>query len=266
MNVLLPTDFSDNALLAAEFAFAIAEASQGKVTVLHAYDLPYADRSMTTSLLDVMKQNAESNMEEYREKLKDYKAPFETSVVLGNPIRLIKEMSQEASIDIVVMGTKGASGLEEILIGSNAASVVQNSQKPVLIVPPDAHWQKPEKMIFANDFSLKGQEEALRELRQFADLFDTKIDVVHVQREGGSDTGSRDLLAQELGERIVEFTVLRKDNIEDAITQEADKENAQMISAISKKYGFFERLFRRSITAKLAYHTHIPLLVLHEPK
>lgn len=267
MNILLPTDFSENADLACQYAFDIAKRSNGKVTVTNAYDLPYSDRSMTTSLLEVMKENAEKNMASFQRKLKEkYDVPFSTEVRLGNPIRLIREMAKKENIDLIVMGTKGASGLEEILIGSNAASVIQNSNKPVLIIPPDANGRPVKKIVFASDFDLENMETALKNLNTFAELHDSIIDVLHVQSDSDANSGTREAIQKALNNRVKEFTILQAGNVEEAIIKEAKKESADMIAAIAKRYGFFEGLFHSSLTTKLAYHTTLPLLVLHEPK
>lgn len=267
MNILLPTDFSENADIATEYAFKLAEKSQGKVTVLHAYDLPYSDRSMSTSLLEVMKENAESNMKDYEKALKSrYSTPFESLVRLGNPIRLITETSRLDSIDMVVMGTKGASGLEEVLIGSNAASVIQNTQKPVLVIPPVATYTDIDKIIFATDLDPRVKEQPLQRLREFAQLNNSSIDLVYVQTEKAPADGSRKFYSSNLEGVNHEFTILKSGDIEKSISAEAEKEKANLITAIAKRYGFFEGLFHRSMTNKLAYHSRLPLLVLHEPK
>ncbi len=267
MNILLPTDFSDNADKATEIAFRLAKDSGGKVTILHAYDLPYSDRSMSTSLLEVMKENAESNMAEFEKKVKaDYGANYDVQVRLGNPIRLIHEVSNTDAIDMVVMGTKGASGLEEILIGSNAASVIQNTNKPVLIIPPQAELKEVKKIVFASDLDPKVKAQPLERLREFALANKASIDIVHVQGEKAPVTGSRDFYSANLKGVEHGFTILRNENVEKAITDEALKEKADIVAAITKRYGFFEGLFHRSMTSRLAYHSTLPLLVLHEPK
>ncbi len=269
MNILLPTDFSENADLATEFAFDLAAKSNGVVTVFHAYDLPYSDRSMSTSLLDVMKENAETNMAELEKKLKlKYPLNFKTLIRLGNPIRLITESAKLGDIDMIVMGTKGASGLEEILIGSNAASVIQNCDKPVLVIPPQAELKSISKIVFACDLDPKVQDQPIQRLAHFAKVNNAKIDIVHVQNDSSTapQGGSREFYSNNLGDVEHEFTILRSENVEEAITGEAEKENAEVVAAISKRYGFIEGLFHRSMTSKLAYHTRLPLLVLHEPK
>lgn len=267
MNILIPTDFSDNADLATEFAFQIAAKGGGMVTVLHAYDLPYSDRSMSTSLLEVMKENAEKNMKDLEKRLSQtYSSKFETIVRCGNPIRLIAETSDLDQVDLVVMGTKGASGLEEVLIGSNAASVIQNTEVPVLIIPPGAEWKEINKIVFACDLDPNIQERPLARLRDFALAVDAKLDIVHVQNEKAPADGSRDFYTSQLSGLEHEFTILSGEDVERTITNEAIKENAEMIAAVAKRYGFFEGMFHRSMTSRLAYHTHLPLLVLHEPK
>ena len=267
MNILLPTDFSENAEKACETAFKLAAYNMGTVSILHAYDLPYSDRSMTTSLLEVMKDNAETNMAAFSKKVKaKYSGAFKTIVNLGNPIRLIHDHSEQDNIDLVVMGTKGASGIEEVLIGSNAASVIQNTKKPVLIIPPNTDLKEIKRIVFASDLDPKVKERPLQRLGAFAKMVGASIDIVHVQKENNVPTGARDFYSSILKEVEHEFTIIRADNVEQAIAKEADKENADIVAAINKNYGFFESIFHRSITNKLAYHSSLPLLVLHEPK
>lgn len=267
MNILLPTDFSENADKATEVAFRLAKQTNGSVTILHAYDLPYSDRSMSTSLLEVMKENAEANMAEFEKGVKEkYGNNYQVQVRLGNPIRLIHEVSDANNIEMVVMGTKGASGLEEILIGSNAASVIQNTNKPVLVIPPQAELKEIKKIVLASDLDPKVKQKPLQNLRNFAMIDDAEIDIVHVQGEKSPGTGSRDFFSAELQGVKHGFTILHGDNIEKAVIDEAVKEKADVLAAITRRYGFFEGLFHRSMTNRLAYHTHLPLLVLHEPK
>lgn len=266
MKILFPTDFSANAKLACDFAFDLAKKTNGTVFVLNAYDLPYSDRSVSTSLLEIMRDNAESNMAKLSKELESYDAPFETFVVPGNPIRQIKEFTKNKKMDMIVMGTQGASGLEEVLIGSNATSVMHGASCPVLIIPPKAELKPIKKITFASDLNLEGAETELAFLKKIAQHNNSFVDVVHVQKEKGVKSGTRELIEKHLKGLPFEFTILQSNNVEEAIIQEADKEHADLIAAIAKNYKFFEGLFHKSITSKLAYHTHIPLLILHEPK
>src|SRR5690606_4317546 len=110
MKVLIPTDFSENAELATQFAIDIVKRTNGHLIAFHGYDLPYSERSMTTSLLEEMKLNADRHMAGFkRDTLEKSGVSFECEVLMGNPIRLIKEVAADKDAELVVMGTKGAS-------------------------------------------------------------------------------------------------------------------------------------------------------------
>jgi len=268
MKILLPTDFSENAELAAHFAIDIAKRTNGHVLAFHAYDVPYSERSMTTSLLHEMKEIAHEHMDEFKSKvLSPSGVSFDTKVMLGNPIRLSKNLTESEAIELVILGTKGASGIEELLIGSNAASVIQNIDIPVLVIPPKSEVKALKNIVLATDMDLRKKERPLLRLKQFAQIFDSSIDVLHFQDDDGVKKGSREFLESHLNDIPHTYSVLaQKENLDTDILNHCQKKNADVVTAITKRYGFFEGLFKKSLTSKLAYHTTIPMLALHEPK
>lgn len=268
MRVLLPTDFSENAEHAIQYAIDIVTKTNGELYVLHAYDLPYSERSMTTSLLEEMKINAEQNMDDFEKtKLGPANIHYKCKVVLGNPIRLIKETATNQNSDLIVMGTKGASGLEEFLIGSNAASVIHNVELPVLIIPSQAQWKDIKKIVLATDLDLKGKELPLERLKKIATILGAKIEILHFQEHKGNVMGNRDLIEKVLGDTPHSYSISKtKEDLHKSILHYCEEHNGDVVAAITKHYGFFEGLFHKSLVSKLAYHTVIPLLALHEPK
>lgn len=265
MEILLPTDFSDNATLAGDFAIDICRRANATLFVLHAYDMPYANRSMSTSLLEIMRDNAESNMKQYEEKLNGKDINTKTLVRLGNPIRTIKEMSKNLGIDLVVMGTKGASGLEELLLGSNASAVIQGTDVPVLIIPPKSTLNGFDKILLATDLNFKGKRRPLERLAELARLYNSEVEILHVQNST-AEQGSREFIDDILGDIPHNYFVTKSDDIEQAILSHCESRDVDLLATIPKQYGFFEGLFHTSLTSKLAYHTSVPMLALHEPK
>ncbi len=265
-NILFPTDFSENAQVAWPFAVDIARKNNAHITVFNSYDLPYSDRSISTSLLDVMKENAETNMNAFEAMVKNTNVSYNVIVKMGNPIRMIKEMTKKNDIDLIVMGTKGASGIEEFLIGSNAASVIQSVDIPVLVVPPQSELKEIKTIVLASDLNLKGKALPLERLKTFASLFNANIEILHIQGENGPKAGSRDFVESMLADAPHSYTIVREENVEEAILNHCEAKGANILSAITKRYNFFESLFHKSLTSKLAYHSSIPLLALHEPK
>ncbi len=268
MRVLLPTDFSENATLATMFALDIAKRTNGHILALHAYDVPHYERSMTTSLLLEMKKSAEQNMAEFEmEYLTNAGVSYECHVMIGNPIRLSKEMVVNHDLDMLVMGTKGASGIEEFLIGSNAASVIHNVEVPVLVVPPSSKVKPIKKIVLATDLAFKSKKPPLMRLAKFAKVYDSEVFLLHIQADTGIPEGSRELVAEAMGDVKHSYHINSKtDDIEKAILDFCEEKETDVVCAISKRYGFWQGLFHKSLTSKLAYHSKIPLLALHEPK
>lgn len=268
MKVLLPTDFSENADLAAQFAIDIVKRTNGHLIALHGYDLPYSERSMTASLLEEMKLNADQHLADFtKNTLTPSGVSFEGQVQMGNPIRLIKEMASENEVDLIVMGTKGASGIEEFLIGSNAASVIQNIDIPVLVIPPKSVLKPFKKIVLASDLDIKKKDLPLQRLRKFAKVFDATIQILHLQTDKGIELGSRNFVEEVLHDVPHTYSIISAENHKDKLILEyCESKGADLVTAITKRYGFFESLFHQSLTSKLAYHTSIPMLALHEPK
>ena len=268
MRVLLPTDFSENAALATQFALDVARRTNGYILALHAYDVPHYERSMTTSLLIEMKKVAEQNMADFeQENLANSGIKYDSHVMIGNPIRLSREMVHKHNLDLVVMGTKGASGLEELLIGSNAASVIHNVDVPVLVVPPSSVVKEIKRIVLATDLEFKNKKPPLQALAKFARAYGAEVFLLHIQDEDGIPGGTRELIAEAMGDVKHTYHIAsQKEDIEATILDFCEEKETDIVSAISKRYGFFQGLFHKSLTSKLAYHSRIPLLALHEPK
>lgn len=269
MNILLPTDFSENAELASAFALDLARRSDGRLVVFHAYDIPHYERSLTTSLLMEMKRSAEDNMKEFEEKhLRNSGVPYETHVKVGNPIRLSRELAKQKKIGLVVMGTRGASGIEEFLIGSNAASVIHNVHVPVMVIPPHSQVKPLKKIVLASDLELEEKEQPLREFNAIARIYGAEINILHFQDKDGTTRGNRDFINRILGDTPHTYSITSSEDkdLDETILDHCKAKNADAVAAITKRYGFFQGLFHKSLTSQLAYHTTIPMIALHEPK
>jgi nucleotide-binding universal stress UspA family protein len=266
--IIFPTDFSKGADYAMQYAVFIAKTTGAEIIVMNAYDLPYAETIMTHSLLDVMKSNAEEAMKKVADTLEAEKVNFRTMVQMGNPIRLVKELVEELNADMVVLGTKGASGLEEVLIGSNAASILHNVDCPVLSIPKGRAFTDIDTIVYGADFRSKKADKALGELASIAKLFGAKIIVTHVVVNYDLDDASIDDAKKRISPKLegVEhsFEVISGESVEKAILEFAATQGADMIALMSRNYSFFEGLFRRSVTTKVAYHSQIPYLALQE--
>ncbi len=264
--ILFPTDFSEAADKALNFAIEIAKKAQLDIILVNAYDLPYAQNVMSTSLMDIMRENSINGLNEVAKKVKSADIECDTQSMMGNPIRVIKELSRKDPDCIVVMGTKGASGIEEVLIGSNAASVLQSTDVPVLAIPSDAEFTMIERIVYCTDFRSNKNDRALRRLATMAKLFDAEVLILHIQQSGMADLASdqRHKFDHHLTGVKYSFHILKDAKVEEAILNFTTDKDANLLALLTRKYGVIRGLFHSSLTNKVAFHTKVPLLALHE--
>ena len=266
--IIFPTDYSLNAEKALEFAIEFAKKTGSKILALNAYDLPYAETVMTHSLLEIMKENSEAGMKKVEEILKNAGIPHETRCLVGNPIRLVKKVVDDEGADMVIMGTKGASGIEEILIGSNAASILQSVTVPVITIPANSKFSGIRKIVFGADFKSKRNSTALNQLAEIAYIFEAEVVIAHVIVNYGIDNQTVIEAKKRISDHLKgiphRFEVLSGENVEDTLLKFASEDRADMIALMSRNYSFFESIFHKSVTTKVAYHSKLPYLALHE--
>lgn len=263
MQVLFPTDFSDNSKNALPFAVDLCKKTQGTLKVLSVYNMAYGEHTMNTaSLLDALKKNTEEKMKAFETVLKAQNITFTTAVRLGSVSSVVKEEAKNQKAQLIVMGTQGASGLEEILVGSNTASVIQAVSIPVLAIPAEAAFKPIKKIVFCTELESLENEEVLERLKAIATLYNASVDFLHIQDE--AKKGAREHILKHFDGIKVNFTIMKREDIEEAVLNHANSANADVIGVMTKNYSFFERLFHSSLANKLAFHSHIPVLVFHQ--
>jgi nucleotide-binding universal stress UspA family protein len=137
--ILVPLDFSRHAESILEWATHLAEEHDSKLLLLHAYHLPVEFQQLEGAYLPQdfwasVKSEAEQNLNRYAEPLRAKGLTVEVIVREGYPATVIEEEAVELEADLIVIGTRGLSGLKHLLLGSIAERVVQKSPCPVLTV------------------------------------------------------------------------------------------------------------------------------------
>lgn len=140
--ILLAVDFSTHAARALDVAAGLAERHEASVAVVHALDLPRDFIPFTSSLgvdlVEKLRINASEQLEEIRKQLEARDIPVHVHIRRGNPSVVICEAAEEIGCQLVVMGTRGASGLSHVLLGSVAERTLRLAPCSVLAVKSDA--------------------------------------------------------------------------------------------------------------------------------
>jgi nucleotide-binding universal stress UspA family protein len=199
-HILLPSDFSDNAWSAALYAIKLHANEQCTFYFSHAWTfLNSGSRThISTSYLEPLKEKSKAQLEELKNKAQlesvNSDHEFKTIFSLGSLMESIHFAIKDHNIDLVVMGTKGATGAKKFLLGSNSVTVINKVRLcPLMLVPNNCEFVVPEQIVFPTDFSRFYGEELLP-IKQLAGLHDSTINILHVNGKNNlSDTQNANL-------------------------------------------------------------------------
>jgi nucleotide-binding universal stress UspA family protein len=197
-SILVPCDFSEQAISAYRFALDLARQSKREVHVVHVIELPVIHDSMLMPTLsfeaNMMNELSVSAEERFAQLVATAASdlPVVTKVVFGNTSLLLLDYIREMDIDLVVMGTKGASGLRELLVGSTAEKIVRSAPCPVITVRKDCAFHAVKNIVFPNSLE-DDQDDLVAHVKDLQAFFNATLHVLWVNTPGNftSDTINR---------------------------------------------------------------------------
>jgi nucleotide-binding universal stress UspA family protein len=269
INILVPTDFSALSKVAVQYAIKIANKLNGRVTLLHVVTINKPTRATMHERIRELEEDltrfAERDLNKLiKEVCKTVKTsePLKFSVVRsGEFIDVVKKEARRLKTGLIVMGTKGASGLKKAVVGSNTTSVIELSNVPVIAVPDRAQFKGFKDIVYASD--LKNLEKELKTLRLYADQFGSIIHLLHVVPTGKDVDELEekiDKVVKKLRCKNIVSLVLVDRDVEGAIDQYIGVCKADLLTMFTHDLSFYEKLFDRSMTRKMAFHSSVPLL------
>lgn len=187
--ILVPCDFSEQAVSAFRFAIDLAQQSNREVHLLHVVELPVMHDTMMmpalsfeATLLKELNEHAETRFRNLQEEFVSDK-PVITKVHFGNTSMMIMEYINDEDIDLVVMGTKGASGIHELLIGSNAERIVRGASCPVIAVRKYEKLHTIKSIVFPNSLE-SNQEDLISHVKVLQDFLKATLHIVWINTPG----------------------------------------------------------------------------------
>ncbi|MFA6260877.1 MAG: universal stress protein [Bacteroidia bacterium] len=270
--ILVPTDFSDVAKNALDFALDLCHKTNAEIHLLHVNPVPVADINFPQETyqlyLSEMKDYAEKELNALVEKqVKPSGIKYGTHTHIGFVNDEVIQFIQGNQIDLIVMGTTGASGLQELLIGSNTASIVGRSPVPVFVIPPSARHLNFKHVLYASDYS-EPEFPAVSRLVYFAELYNAKITVIHAKTESDRYFNSENNFFVKNRDQIkseqITIEAVSNPDITDAVNEYIDYKGVDMVVMAKHNRSWFDRIFHRSMSKRMTYHTRVPLLVLNK--
>ena len=192
-----------------------------------------------------------------------------TETRMGNVTDELEILCNKINPFAVVMGTKGSSGVERILFGSNTLNAIRHLNWPVICVPPGkAFGHGIKKIGFACDFRDVVKSTPTHFIKEFVKEFNAELHVLNVDHDNKHfkpETPEQSILLHTLLEEAnPSYHFIEHADIEDGINEFAEKNNLDLIITIPKKHKLLQGIFKPSSTKQLVYQAHVPVMCVHE--
>ena len=276
--ILIPTDFSENSWNAIKYGLELFKKSKCTFYLLNINPIPpysgagTAIRAAAENFEDYVLEDSRKELEKLVERIEklplNTKHTFVTHAIHDYFIDAIKREAEAKKIDLIIMGTKGASGLKKATIGSNTGDVITKVKQPLLAVPEDVVNSRPKEIAFPTDYHISYDVKVLDTLIKMATINDAIIRILHISKKGEelseSQLKKKDFLHDYLIDVKHSFHSLTGTKLETAVQCFTESRDTDMIAMVAKNLNFFQRILFRPAVEEISYHTKVPFLVLHE--
>ncbi|WP_339685453.1 universal stress protein [uncultured Nonlabens sp.] len=276
-SIIVPTDFSDNAYNALFYASRLIPSEVSKILLVHSYGdqlseaLSRLDTRVNDAIANEMRAEVYDQLEIVKHKIirdcegKTLIVEFYYGALPLNDI--INDLIENVDVDFVVMGTKGASGLKEIFIGSQAVKVVKSiSPIPLFLIPEKADFMLPKNIVYAADLRNDYQRNQFVLLKKIIKEHQSNFHLAHVYHPSKAAPGV-ELHYTNLKNRLQEVAytthwIASDKEIEETLTEFCETHHINLLVIRYHKYSFLKSILKTSFVEKASFHIELPLLIL----
>lgn len=265
-NILIPTDFSDNAWNAVEYAIEFFKKSACNFYVLHVCRGPNAKATLEEQ--KVCKEKLQSLLQKINQDLSyNPKHKFFSIIDEGYLVSSVRKQIDQNHIDFIVMGTRGSSGTVKTPIGSNASNVITKVRCATIVVPENAKYSKLTEIAFPTDFLSVYSAKMLESITNIVESNNASARVLHIKNDTSvlneDQKRNKELLDAYLGSNEHSFHFLSNAQLENQVQDFVEKRKIDLITMLAKNLNYFEKLLFHPKNSQIKYYTDIPFLVLH---
>jgi len=275
--ILIPTDFSKNALNAIRYTIDLYAKLNCDFYFLNVFSF----EKYTTNSLNIpeegsaeyllSKQESEKKLDKLINTLslheENFKHNYFTESTANFLSEAIKQNIKDKDIDLVAMGTKGASGSKGVLFGSNTVMAMEKIREcPVLAIPEHVSFMSPNEIVFPTDFKDVYKRSEFKYLIELANMHNAEIVVLHLENNKElteTQLSNKQLLSSILSETKHQFHTLKEKNLGKGIQLFVESRESDMVSFINRKHFFFGNVFSRPLIKEIGYDSDVPILALH---
>lgn len=271
--LLIPIDFSATALQALPYAADFAQKLDAKIVLFHAHPVAEhyveAPAYMIVERTNAIKELAMRRLAKIQGRIHAINPEIycESVVAQGPFLRELREYMVENTVDWIIMGTKGARGLQKLLSGTQTAKVIGKTSCPVLAIPPESLFEGIKEILYATNFEDEN-EGILRQLSELAGLFNARVNILHISTTRDAADNQifdwyRNVIEEFIPTQKISFHTIWNRNVEEGIQEMVEKLAPDMLIMSTHKRSWKELLLEGSHTQTMVFETHVPLLALH---
>lgn len=276
-SVLIPTDFSDNALNALKYALELFKYESAEFYFLHAYeDEIYNDEQLLNQVtfeevVDSVRTNSQNCLKSFLAVANTLSTnPKYTYHTISAYNSLIDEADQivtDKNTDLIVMGTRGKTNDRNITFGSHTLQVLKYVQCPVLVIPEHCHYKQPKHIVFPTNFMIPYKRRELKLLSEIAAPYRAIIDLLYISKHdklSRRQKVNKAFIIEELPKNEVNFKVVDNKNLTNAIYIHMKENKSDLLVMVNTRHSFLENILFESASAvdKITLHIDVPFLAL----
>ncbi len=274
-NILLLTDFSDNSINALHYALKLFSGSSNIFFVLH---VEVANTFLTDDLIaDGNKSIYDSLVEKPKNRLKKVVSDLEAAskhenfnfeMLVDHDVFLdsVNQVVASKDIDLIVMGTNGATGAKEVIFGSNTINVIRKVTCPTLVIPEDFEYTSPKEILLPLDLSDSIGGNSFKSLLTFAKTHSEKLHLIRVKPNDEisvEEQKDKEYIETHLEGFNYEYHVVSDTPMDHVVNSYTQTHSIDVVALLVQKESLFERFFTGSSTTEISKKLKVPLLVFH---
>lgn len=271
--LVVPVDFSATSVNAATFAGNLAIFYGAEIWLYHAYEMPVGIGEVAWPLFTVkeLQAAADHELEMLKEKVQQNlrsKVRFHSKAEMVSFTPGLADFCEEVKPDMVLLGLSGKDALAKLIVGSNTIKVIQQLTYPVLVIPPKAAFSPVVKIGFACDYKQMEETTPVDLLKKVVKDFDADLYILNVDHNDehvDEEVMDGSIAAKGLFKDINPvYDSIESESVTEGLNKYAGEKGLDWIVVIPKKHTLLQKLFSRSHSKDLLYHTQLPVLCVHQ--
>jgi len=273
--ILIPTDFSENALNALKYAVEVFKYERCDFFIIHAYadevydKNAYMTRALFEEIKELLKRDSDRELLKIKEILKDIspnpKHSYNTESVFDNLIDGCNSIVDNENIDMIVMGTKGKTEDRKLTFGSNTLQVLKYVKCPVLAIPNESEYIQPKKIVFTTNYLLPYKRRELKLLNTMARSFRSELHCLYIsdfEKLSIRQEDNKAFLEEALKDTLLTFHRQPRTDLTNSINEYIENHKIDLLVMVNSRHSYLEGVLYQSVIDRIGLHIKIPFLVM----